>query len=37
MAVKLNGQQDVYPLTSRGESLILAGVRDCEVMICQDG
>jgi hypothetical protein len=37
MAVELNGQQDVYPLTSRRKSVILARVRDCEVMIGQDG
>ena len=35
--IKLNGQQDVYPLTSRRESVILARVRNCEVMICQYG
>jgi hypothetical protein len=37
MAVELNGQQDVYPLTSRRETVILARVRDCEIMIGQDG
>jgi hypothetical protein len=37
MAVKLNGQQDVYPLTSHRESVILARVRDSEAVIRQNG
>ena len=29
MAVKLNGEYEVYPLTSRRESAILAWVKHC--------